>query len=135
MIDIDIPFDLVSGLIVVDCSVNGTPQRFVVDTGASNTVVTAKAADALGLVHDETERQTAQGAGGGIGAVPVTVRSFKWGDRELLDITLIRVELDTVCGLVGDDIAGVIGADLLSKHRLMVDCPAQRLALESVPAT
>ncbi|MFQ5550869.1 MAG: retropepsin-like aspartic protease [Gemmatimonadales bacterium] len=135
MIDVDVPFDLVSGLIVVDCAVNGTSQRFVVDTGASNTIVTAKAADALGLVHDETERQTAQGAGGGIGAVPVTVRSFKWGDRELFDMTLIRVELDRVCGLVGDDIAGVIGADLLSANRLTVDYPEQRLILEPAPSS
>ena len=132
LIAVDVPFDLISGLIVVQCSVNGTPQRFIVDTGASHTIVTTKTAAALGLVSEDT-RRTARGAGGGVGAAPVSVRSFKWGDREWFDVTLIRVEMDHVCGLVGHDIAGVIGADLLSKNRLTVDYPGQRLTLEPVP--
>lgn len=135
MIDIDVPFDLVSGLIVVACTVNGTRQRFVVDTGASHTIVTARTATELSLVAESAGGGRAQGAGGGMGYAPVRVASFKWGDREWTDVTLIRVSMDSVCGLVGHDIAGVIGADLLSASRLTVDYPEQRLTLAPAAST
>jgi len=130
---VTVPFELVSGLIVVDCRLNGTPQRFVVDTGASHTIVTAKVARALSLDAGVAEPATARGAGGGVRAAPVTVRSFQWGDEEFADLTLMRVEMDQVCGLVGEDIAGIIGNDLLSRHRLTLDYHARHITLESVP--
>lgn len=130
-----VPFQLVSGLVVVECLVNGTPQRFVVDTGASHTILTTKAARELALDAADAIERTARGAGGGVGAVPIRVRSFQLGTAEFLDLTLMRVDMDHVCGLVGTDLAGIIGSDLLSRHRVTLDYPAQRLTLESAPQT
>ena len=112
MMGTTVPFELMSGLIVVDTDVNGTPQRFIVDTGASHTVLTRKAATMLTLEPGEKCGETAVGAGGGLDATQVKVRSFTWGDIELFDITLVQIAMDDVCGLVGRDIAGVIGYDI-----------------------
>ena len=103
MMGTTVPFELMSGLIVVDTDINGTPQRFIVDTGASHTVLTRKAVTMLALEPGEKCGETAScaGGGGGLDATPVKVRSFTWGDIELFDITLVQVAMDNVCGLVG----------------------------------
>jgi len=128
-----VPFELVSGLIVVECVVNGTSQRFVVDTGASHTILTATAAKALSLDAADANPATAAGAGGSVGARPVTVASFQWGDEMFADLTLMQAEMDHVCGLVRQDIAGIIGNDLLARHRLTLDYHARHITLELAP--
>jgi len=97
--------------------------------------VTASVARALSLDSEGGEEARAQGARGGIGAVATTLRSFRWGDEELADVRVMQVTMDHVCGLVGQDIAGIIGYDLLSLHRLTIDYQAHALTLERVRQT
>jgi len=127
-----VSFELASGLIVVKVRVNGIPQRFVVDTGASHTILTARAVTTLALESHPALGSTVVGAKGSTSATPVTVPSFVWGDVELSDLTLMQVAMEHVCGMTGNDVAGVIGYDVLSRFRFTVDYRQRQLVLEPV---
>lgn len=123
------PFTLMSGLIAVEITIDGIPLRFIVDTGASHTILTRTAAGRLGLEAGSASPQAARGAPGTVAATPVPVRSFRWGQIELVDLTMMVVDMDNVCGLVGTDIAGVIGHDILSRFRITIDYGIEQLIL------
>ena len=83
--------------------VNGKgPFNFVVDTGASHTVITNQTAQKLGIPNTEigwcrsAPGRPAQGAGGAVTAQTTTLESTKVGDVEEEDIEVAIKELKSV---------------------------------------
>ena len=115
-----VPFRTFHNLILVDVAVNGgEPRPFILDTGASGTVVDIAAvevgADAdLGTV-------TMRGAGGEEEVGLVKLDSLDLGGARLLGPAVARVDLAPLRRMIGVDLAGVIGYDFLRNFVVEVD--------------
>lgn len=125
------------GVLVLPLEVNGRPARFLLDTGASRSVVTEAATQRLGLARDEWVASNMQGVSGGIehtrNADP---RRLSLGGVELRRHTMAHDNTLTVATLPqvtpGLPIDGVLGRDFLSVFDLDLDMPAHTLALYDV---
>ena len=112
-----------SGLIIIDCVVQGRATRGVVDTGTSQTVVCTKLTSILppgkvdgGIVllpNSVTRATTYEG-------VNISFGGFK----ELL-IEAIAMDLSSIRQAVGQQVGVIIGMDLLASHVLVLDAVSQ----------
>jgi predicted aspartyl protease len=114
---------------------------FVIDTGASATVISPATRQRLGLVADATPTtDTAYGAGGSREAVRYVIPSMSVGGEVVHDQPVFETSLGDQ---IGDSIAGVLGRDFLARHVVEIDFTAKRVRLhppgtpvpEAVPFT
>jgi predicted aspartyl protease len=116
----EVPFRTFHNLMLVDVAVNGGETRpFILDTGASGTVVDVAAAE----IEPEAERGpvTMRGAGGEVKVELVKLDSLALGNARLLGPTVARADLAPLRQMVGADIAGVLGYDFLRHFVVKVD--------------
>jgi predicted aspartyl protease len=104
------------GRIVVPVMVNGTgPYLFVLDTGATNTVLTPQLVATLGLQSVSGGDVTMNGATGSAVVSSALVERVAAGDV-VLEKQQLPVANDVVAG-----VDGVLGVDALAAKRVMVD--------------
>lgn len=128
-----IPFTLAAPakpLVLVDTYVNHRgPFRFVVDTGASTSVVGTTLAQQLGL----TFRPAAALTGGG-GAVPSAlthVDVLRVGHVSVPSVTVAVADfLPRLSEHVGVELEGIVGFNFLREFRVTIDYQRSRLRLE-----
>ena len=89
------------GHFFADGSVNGVPQRFLVDTGASMVVLPATDAQRLGIDYRRAPKTMVQTAAGGIVAFLVTLDRVKVGGIELTAVDGLVVEQSPGVALLG----------------------------------
>ncbi len=121
---VDIPFTLQEGgNIVVSVTVNGRPARFLVDSGASATVLAPGPAAAAGVsAHGAVETE---GGGGHVSGVRAgLLASLVVGGWELRQLSVAVMKL----GVAGD-YDGVLGNDVLHQRLVEIDFPHARLRL------
>ena len=76
-----------SGHFITDVYVNGTPVRFLIDTGATHIVLNADDAKRLGLSGGRLRYNTPfKSANGTTFAAPVTLRDVRLGQLQLYDL-------------------------------------------------
>ncbi len=110
----ELPVTVVDNQPLVDVSVNGRPVRFLLDTGASTTMLTVPGAEALGLKWFQVDRMTSYGAGGAMSVNTTRVQEFKLGGLVLHNLDMMvsgRVVSDRFVGLLGRDVL-LSGGDL-----------------------
>ena len=114
--------------IVVTAMVNRRfPARFIVDTGATYTVISKEFARRLRLrIPSETRTITLQTANGTITAPLVTVSSVSIDTAEVRDVVSA---IHTIGGQ--GDIVGVLGLSYLNAFRVTIDGASGRLYLET----
>lgn len=106
------------------------PFQFVLDTGASRTVVTPELVERLRIPVGEGISGT--GMGGKLDTQCATVNSLALGDTTVRDLPVVVGRfLDTISAAVGAKLDGIIGNNLLRRYRVTIDCPARRLILET----
>lgn len=109
-----------SGHYVLPMVLAGKPMRFLIDTGASNSLLTANTADATGFIR---KAMTAGNALGGatvnsyVRAPDVTLGGLKLGE---VDIAILNSALP---------VDGIIGVDIFSRYDSEFDFPNARLSL------
>lgn len=119
-------------IITVDTIVNGKgPFNFVVDTGASHTVISNQTAEKLGLNENspgccESARRSAQGAGGPVAARTTTVESIRVGDVEVNNIGVALIDLMSL----SKDWDGIIGYTFMKDYRVIIDYSRQQMSFE-----
>ncbi|HEX8152195.1 MAG TPA: retropepsin-like aspartic protease [Thermoanaerobaculia bacterium] len=119
----------------LDAAIDGTTLRFLLDTGASRTVLDAGAAMRLGLALESSE-QRAGGVGTASHAVQLTtVGSFSIGQVALgsrrvavLDLSHVSASLT---GHGGNAIDGAIGGDILGERDAIIEYTTAALYLAS----
>ena len=90
------------GHFLVDVGVNGTPVRFLVDTGASTVTLTERDAQRVGLpVYALDYSARFETANGPIVAAPVTLRDMSVGGIELLDVDATVTQAPLNISLLG----------------------------------
>ena len=116
-------------LLMVDVEVNGLgPFNFVLDTGASFSVITPDTARAVGMAR-EGEKPTAIGAGGRIEAGFAKLASFRLGSHAVRNLGAAVMPLDAVEQQLGVKIAGLIGYNFLKRFVVTLDYPGGFLRL------
>ena len=122
-----IPFEKQGQVVVVEATLNKkTAAKFVVDTGASYTMISSAIAKEL-AIETEQNRQTApfQTANGIIQAPLVSLESISVGGMEIRNLTAAVHDV-----LSDPRIAGLLGLNFLSNFRMDIDTQKGVLHLE-----
>jgi len=113
--------------------VNGKgPFNFVVDTGASHTVLSSQTAEKLGLYEnspgccESATGRPAQGAGGPVAARATTVESVKVGDVEVKNVDVALIDLVSL----DRNWDGIIGYTFMKDYKVVIDYPRQEISFE-----
>ena len=120
-------------IITVDAMVNGKgPFNFVVDTGASHTVISSQTAEKLGLYTGAlgccglATGRSAQGAGGPVAARGTTVESVEVGDVKVKNVEVALIDLTSL----DKNWDGIIGYTFMKDYRVIIDYPRQEISFE-----
>jgi aspartyl protease family protein len=106
------------GHFYLDAQVNGAQVHFLVDTGASMVALTAADAQRAGIALP-SERMTAQGGGGAIEIVPVTIERIAAGPLEARGVEGAVVRELSV-SLLGQSFLSRIGTVQISGDRMVL---------------
>jgi predicted aspartyl protease/tetratricopeptide (TPR) repeat protein len=121
---VTVPFEYTGNEILVKVRINNGPeQKFILDTGASQSVLDKSAAQALGPYPVSTFSVTS-----GSKAVPLSytkVSSLALGDIMLNEIPVLITDLSKV----QDHPAGLIGANILRRFAVTIDYDNKKLLL------
>lgn len=135
---VTLPFELVNNRPFIKLMINGKgPFRFVIDTGASMSVLSDKTAAALGL------KPVAKGGSaraiGGSGTFPILyglLDSIQMGDARIDVVPIyIRTVHSTEDTPEGERSDGYIGLSVLSQYAVTLDYKTQELLLNRTPLT
>jgi predicted aspartyl protease len=115
--------------VLVEAMVDGHgPNTFVLDTGASITVISPALAARLSLATTAAEAMT--GAGGTLQATIGRVASLAVGTAALPDLTVTVADFLGQLGRTVDaPLDGILGYNFLRHVRVTLDCPNQVLWL------
>jgi len=106
-----------AGRIVAPVEINGRgPFRFILDTGANRSAMSAATAEALGLVADEDSKVSVHGITGSAVLPAVKVQTFRVGE-----LLFERQRLPVLPSAVFGGVDGILGIDVLQSARVEVD--------------
>ena len=116
-----VPFEASNNLIIVQTSVNGAkPLSFILDTGASGTVISESAAKDLGLKLEGQGNASAQG--GEIEMAFVKQASLRLSkDVELPNLTLAAIRLNGLEAGLGRKVDGILGYEIFKRFVVEID--------------
>lgn len=129
---VPIAFERISGLIVIQARVNqGVPATFIVDTGASITLVSQDFVRQRQLKRISRQVQlSVVGSNTAQAVTLVQLDRFALGNVVVTDQQAIVQNLDAIERLLKRPLAGVIGASFLQHYRVVIDYPRRILWLE-----
>lgn len=132
-----VPLQVIQGMLLVPVRVNGIEGRFILDTGATRSVVTREATRHLNLARDQWVGTTMRGIGGVERLPNANPESLTLGGVPLVRQTLLRDTSLTVGSLprtaaAGRAVDGLLGRDFLSAFDVVVDMPERRVTVMSV---
>ena len=126
--DVEIPYRMTNGGMLSVRADIGTPVplNFIVDTGASSTVVSSRAFDSYNLVSKQHKGVAVRvvGAGGVTDNVPVVVLDklqLQGSARLHQFVRAIVLDLDPVNETAGFEQSGIVGSDMLRFFRIEFD--------------
>jgi predicted aspartyl protease len=121
-------------LILVPATVDGQGLfQFVLDTGASRTMLSSKLVSSLGITT--TEGGPVTGGGGQIKILAGRVNSLAVGHATVRDHAIGAGEfLNMLSTALGTQLDGIVGYNFLREFRIILDCPCSTLGLVPVLA-
>jgi len=122
----NIPFRLIGNHIFVPVVVNCKERLWVLDTGASMSVLDQRFADSLGL--ESKGEIKGKGAGGSLDVSLRTMPPFTIQGIEFDEQATAVIDMSELIRLVGVDIVGILGFDFLSRFVTKVDYAKERLS-------
>src|SRR5690606_12615343 len=118
---------------LVEATINGMSGSFVLDTGANVTVVDQNHVGNFDLSDSGVLDGVAGGITGGRRATQVSVDSFRIGSVDIRQQRIVTADLggllQALTRVSGDTIYGLIGQDVLTEHRAIVDVSGPMLYL------
>jgi len=123
-----IPFELSINLILVQARVNDSaPLWFILDTGASSTVIDSQLAKALRL--KPSGRFVETGGAGTATALIFKGNSIRLPNVKAVNLTISGLPIDFLSAPLGRKISGVLGNDILKQMVVEVDYVSQVINL------
>lgn len=130
---------LSTGHETVQLVINGVEGLFVLDSGAGGTVLHTGSLAKFSLAMPENGGEVSSGAGGQVTWFPLPIDSLALGGRSLdvdqirtLDLTPVVSRLEEAAGV---EVDGVVGQDILTRFKGVLDVGAQTLFLQAEPWT
>ncbi len=115
-----IPFEVFGDHIFIKVKVDGSePLDFVFDTGDGLTVISQEVATKLNLSANHKVKKTS--AGGSVTGALIDHNKLEIGELHVDDIEVYSLDLNHLEKLIGRNIDGIIGFDLLDKHIVQID--------------
>ncbi len=113
-------------LVAVPVFLNGRgPYRFLLDTGATNTILSNRVADQLNIPIGRT--QTLLTVGGTAMATKRIIDEIRIGNMQIMQLPIIAADLKLMRALHVD---GIIGGDCLKQFRISIDYAHQLITIE-----
>ena len=121
---------------LIDATINGVKGRFIVDTGASFSVIHTPRASAFQLnSSDALGTQSATMPTGNINLTRYRLRSIAISSRAYHLPEITSADLGALAGVVkqtsGQEIDGIIGQDFLIRNQAIIDVGARRIYLRA----
>ncbi len=134
---VTVPFDFTANEVIVVVHIGSRDYRFIVDTGASQTVIDKAVASSIGHVSKADFSITA-----GSQAVPLsymTVPTLTIGDLSLDNVPALVTDLSSFAAALGERPAGLLGANVLRRFLVTLDFGDKKMILAdphqvSIPA-
>jgi hypothetical protein len=131
----EVPFELVNGLVYVQTTVNGsTPLPFVLDTGASYTVLSPETAKGLGIVATGSIKTDGPGRGDEVAMKIATGVGIRLGGEELADQQVAVLPVDYISRQANHATAGILSVNTFAGRVVQVDYAAKVIRIYD-PAT
>jgi aspartyl protease family protein len=109
------------GHFYADAQVNGTPVRFLVDTGATTVALTREDAQRAGLSFSATDfDETARGAGGAIATKSVTLDRVAVGPVEASAVDAVVAESKLAHSLLGQSFLSRVRTVTIAGDRMVL---------------
>lgn len=121
-----IPFKNLNGLMLVNVSVNGYPAKFIIDTGATSSVVYGNFIKKSHIPVKTNIFGISQSANGTKTVTPIANLNIKLGSSEFKDLKTFIMPTDNKA------FDGIIGNDILEKTDYYVDRQRQVITIRSV---
>ncbi len=125
---VKIPFDYINDFIVIDVKIRGFPLKFIVDTGAENTIILKKdIADLFGIEYARRIQIMGADMSAELYALSQIQVPIMIEDKYRLKTNLIVLEEDflELDGIVGLQVHGILGASVLKNFTVELDYRAQ----------
>jgi predicted aspartyl protease len=118
-------------IILVDVLVNSIETYpFILDTGASQTVVSPRLAQRMGITDDQVDSLI--GVGGVTQSSVGILRSVSVGEASLKNVTVIVADIFSQLDQAVDaKLDGILGFNFLSRFKLEIDYPNEMLGFEA----
>jgi predicted aspartyl protease len=129
----DLPLTVARNFLLAPVTLDGHREWMVVDTGAETSLVTPETALRRGLRADVGHSSDLLGVGGVVHSQNVTARLLEIGGVRAADQSLGVGAIGTI-GAANMQVAGLLGADILSRYDVELNVPARRMALYTVTA-
>jgi len=131
---------LPTGHETLEVEINGVKGRFILDSGAGASVVHTAYAAKYGLNSPTSDdNRTATGAGGHTAISRHPIDSLSLGgavmDQKQVSIMDLGGVVAAIKAATGEEIDGVIGQDILTRHDAVIDISKQTLYLRTTPGT
>lgn len=125
---VSIPFQYLGGEIVINVTVNGKQNlAFVVDTGATQSVIDSNQATLLGKTQQSDLSITT-----GAGSVPMSymkLKTLSLGSLTFREIPVVVADLSGLKVIPGKKLVGMLGANILRQFLITFDFPNQTITL------
>jgi len=119
-----IPFELTGNLVLLQARLNDSPPLwFIVDTGATDTVIDSQLAKTLHL--KPLGRTVGTGSAGTATAIIFNGTTLRLPNTEATNLTVYGLPIDFLSSPLGRKISGVIGNDILKQLAVEVDYESQ----------
>jgi predicted aspartyl protease len=106
------------------------PMPFILDTGASTSVISRGTQEELGLRDEDGVPVRGQGAHGRLSDVRLfSLPDAQVGERHYRDLDVAVVDLSALERELQSKVGGILGRNFLQRHDVVVDFPARRLRL------
>lgn len=125
---VTIPFEYISNEVIVKAKVNDKDElNFVIDTGATQSVLDKSVAKTLGKCEDSNLTMTT--GSGSVNLSYMTIPKIAIGDLTLKDIHFAVADLAAFSQILGQRPSGLIGANILRRFRVTIDYPQRKVIL------
>ena len=119
---------LLNNLVVLPVRVNGSqPLPFILDTGASVTVIDRRQAASLGFAVGGGVGVAT--GGGAVDASEINGIALQIGEQTLPDLTVVAIDLSGLAAGLGQHVAGILGYDIFRRYVVSIDYRAGLVTL------
>ena len=114
-----------TGHLQLQLSINDVKGNFILDTGANSTAVDAKAKEKFQMKAEPSQQLATSAGVSDISLQESSGNSLRLESLEITDYDLILMNLDvineTFAGYEMEEIDGIVGADILSEKKAIID--------------